>query len=138
MRTASFFGFNKIILIGYSGTDFNFKGEKVLHPQLEKTSLGAEEHMEEIVFIENAEELYHFSKENNLKIVSIEQHEKSTYLKDYELEDNSILVFGNEVKGVSEEILNMSKDIVEIKQIGKKNSLNVATTVGVVLGRISI
>ena len=57
MRTCSFFGFAKLILIGYSGTKFNFKNEKVLHPQLEKTSLGAEKDMEEIVFVENVEEL---------------------------------------------------------------------------------
>jgi tRNA G18 (ribose-2'-O)-methylase SpoU len=132
MRTCSFFGFYKLVLIGYSGTKFDFKGNKILHPEVAKTALGAEEDME-IVFLENTEELFHFAKEKKLKIVSIEQDEKAVKLDAWKPQENSILVFGNEVKGVSKETLGISDEIVEIERIGKKGSLNVTTAVGVVL-----
>lgn len=134
-RTCSFLGFEKVILVGYSGTKFNFKNEKVLHPKLEKTSLGAEEDVES-TFIENAEELFHFAKDNKLKIISVEQKEGSTLLKDFKHQDNIILVFGNELKGVSKEILEISSEIVEIEQVGNKKSLNVATAAGIVLSHM--
>ncbi len=53
------------------GTKLNFKGNKILHPQIEKTALGAEEDME-VTFLENTEELFHFAKENKLSITSIQ------------------------------------------------------------------
>lgn len=136
MRTCSFFGFYKLILIGYSGTKLDFKGNKVLHPQIAKTSLGAEVDVR-VTFLENAEELFHFAKENKLTIIAIEQHKKSTSLKDWNPIDNTILVFGNEVKGISKDTLDISDEIVEIEKIGNKASLNVTTTLGVVLHKIS-
>ena len=132
MRACSFFGFNNIILIGYSGPKFNFKGQKVLHPELEKTALGAEDDVN-VTFLENNEELFHFAKDNDLKIVSIEQDSKATMLKDWKPGDNSILVFGNEVKGVTKETLDISDEIVEIDRLGNKSSLNVTTANGIVL-----
>lgn len=132
MRACSFFGFPKVVLIGYSGTKFNFKGEKVLHPELEKTALGAENDVE-VTFLENTEELFHFAKEKNLKIISIEQDDKATKLRDWQPEDNSILIFGNEVKGVSKEVLEISDEIIEIDRTGNKSSLNVTTANGIVM-----
>ena len=133
MRTADFLGYTDIVLIGYSGVDFDMKGNKALHPKLEKTALGAEKRINSI-FVENAEELLFFAKENNLKIVSIEQSEDSVLLEDWNLsEEDTLVVFGHETKGVSDEILNISDEIIEIERIGKKHSLNVATTAGIVL-----
>ena len=136
MRTCSFFGFYKLILIGYSGTKINFKGNKILHPQIEKTSLGAEEDMK-VTFLENTEELFHFAKESKLTITSIEQHEKSTKLKDWKPKDNNILVFGNEVKGISKDTLDISDEVVEIERVGNKTSLNVTTVVGIMLSALA-
>jgi len=132
MRTCSFFGFYKLILIGYSGTRFDFKGNKILHSEVAKTALGAEKDIE-IIFLENSEELFHFAKEKKLKVVSVEQHEESIKLKDWKLENNSVLVFGNELKGISKGILEISNSIIEIEKIGKKGSLNVTTVVGIIL-----
>lgn len=136
IRTCSFFDVKKVILIGYSGTKFNFKGEKVLHPKLEKTALGAENDVE-IVFIENVEELQIFAQEVGLKIVSIEQDSDSINFDDWVPEDNSILVLGNEVKGVNPDILEASDYIVEIERLGEKHSLNVATTAGILIHKIA-
>lgn len=136
MRTADFLGYTDIVLIGYSGVDFDMKGEKVLHPKLEKTALGAEERIKSI-FVEDAEELLFFAKEKNLKIVSIEQSENSVLLEDWGLPEGDVLiVLGHETKGVSDDILKISDEVVEIKRIGKKHSLNVATTAGIVLYEI--
>lgn len=133
MRTADFLGYEDMVLIGYSGVDFNMKGEKVLHPKLEKTALGAEKRVS-TTFVEDAEELLFFAKEKNLKIISIEQSEDSKLLNNWELPKEDILVvFGHETKGVSEGILNISDEIVEIERMGKKHSLNVATAAGIVL-----
>lgn len=137
MRTCSFFGLNKVLLIGYSGTKFNFKGEKILHPKLEKTALGAEVDVE-TTFLENSEELLWFAKENDLKIVSIEQAENSADFDNWVPEENSILVLGNEVKGVNPEILDISEETVEIKRLGNKHSLNVATTAGLVIHKVAL
>ncbi len=136
MRTCSFFGLKKVILIGYSGTKFNFKGEKILHPKLEKTALGAEQDVE-VTFIENSEELLWFAKDENLKIVSIEQDTRSKDFDSWKPEENSILVLGNEVTGVSHDILEISEDIIEIKRIGKKHSLNVATAAGLLIHKVA-
>lgn len=132
MRTCSFFGFYKLLLIGYSGTKLDFKGNRILHPEVTKTALGAEKDVE-VIFLENTEELFHFAKEEKLKIVSIEQHKKSTKLTKWKMNDEIVLVFGNEVKGVSEETLEISDEIIEIERVGKKGSLNVTTAVGITL-----
>ena len=68
-----------------------------------------------------------------MKIVSIEQDENAIKLDDWEFEEGGILVFGNEVKGVSKEVLGLSSEIVEIERAGNKSSLNVTTANGIVL-----
>jgi tRNA G18 (ribose-2'-O)-methylase SpoU len=135
IRTCSFFGFYKLILIGYSGNELNFKGKKVLHPQLEKTALGAEKDIE-VIFLEDTEKLSNFAEGKNLKVISVEQHGNSVKLKDWKPENSAILVFGNEVKGVSKDTLKISAEIVEIEGFGKKDSLNVTTAVGIMLSKV--
>lgn len=137
MRTADFLSYSEIILIGYSGIDFDMKGKKVLHPKLEKTALGAEKRVN-TTFIENAEELLFFARENNLKIISVEQSSSSVLLGDWVLpEKDFIIVFGHETKGVSKEVLKISDEVVEIERLGKKHSLNVATSAGIVLFEVA-
>ena len=57
------------------------------------------------------------------------------FLQDFEVETNVkyALVFGNEVKGVSQEVVNLSDDVIEIPQYGTKHSLNISVSCGVVL-----
>ena len=131
-RTCSFFGIKNVVLVGYSGKKYNLKGEKILHPDILKTSLGSEKELE-IIFLEDSKQLIKFAREKNLKVVCVEQDQKSVPLKDWQPEDNIILVFGNEVDGVSEEVLEKSQAILEISRYGMHNSLNVSTAVGIVL-----
>ena len=72
---------------------------------------------------------------NDIQVLSIEQAEKATMLHEFTPKKNQkyALVFGNEVKGVSQEVVNNSDQVIEIPQYGTKHSLNVSVSCGVVL-----
>ena len=75
-------------------------------------------------------------KEKGIKVFSVERTEGSKSLNDYKFSYPCGLVFGNEANGISEKVLEVSDDIIEIPMKGFKNSLNVATTIGIVLYQI--
>ena len=74
-------------------------------------------------------------KKSGHKIISIEQVEKSVFLQDFNIESDEkyALIFGHEVKGVSQEIVDSSDSCVEIPQFGTKHSFNISVSVGIVL-----
>ena len=78
-------------------------------------------------------------KEQGYTIISIEQAVDSIKLnnvKDELLEGGNgkyALIFGNEVKGVQQEVVDMSDNVIEIPQFGTKHSLNISVSLGVVL-----
>ena len=78
-------------------------------------------------------------KADGYVIISVEQTEDSTMLDKLELRLNEkyAFVFGNEVKGVGQEVVNMSDIVVEIPQTGTKHSLNVSVSIGIVLWEIA-
>ncbi len=125
-RTADAFNVDKIYLCGITA--------QPPHREIHKTALGATEtvsweHRESIV------ELVKELKQDGVKICSIEQAEKTTFLQDVpQLAHNHYaLVFGNEVNGVDQEVIDLSDYIIEIPQFGTKHSLNVSVCAGVVL-----
>jgi tRNA G18 (ribose-2'-O)-methylase SpoU len=125
-RTADAFLIEAIYLCGVTGMPPK--------PEIEKTALGATEtviweHKDSIT------ELVHELKSQGIKIASIEQAEKTTFLQDiHTLEYEKIaLVFGNEVDGVDQEAIDASDYIIEIPQFGTKHSLNVSVCAGVIL-----
>lgn len=132
MRTMSFFGFYKLLLVGYSGVDYDHYDRKVLHKGVAKTALGAEQDVN-YEFLNSSEDLLSFVKQNDLKLVCVEQSENSISVQDYEFRSDAVLVFGNEVNGISDYLLQNCSQVVEIPRIGKKQSLNVAEAVTVVL-----
>ena len=71
----------------------------------------------------------------NVKVMAIEQAENATVLQDFYPNNQSIyaLVFGHEVKGVNQEVVNQCDGVIEIPQFGTKHSLNIAVSGGVVL-----
>lgn len=123
-RTADGAGVKKIILTGITPTPE--------HQKLKKTALGAENFVE-WEYYQDVQKYLSKSIENGYKIYSIEQCKSSIDYRDAELDNKSIIVFGNEITGVNPEILEISDKILEIPMRGKKNSLNVATTVGIIL-----
>jgi tRNA G18 (ribose-2'-O)-methylase SpoU len=125
-RTCDAFLIEKIYLCGITATPPN----KDIH----KTALGSTETVE-WEYVENITDLVQRLKSENIKVISIEQAEKATMLNDFQPEDNTsyALVFGNEVKGVKQEVVSASDLVLEIPQFGTKHSLNISVSVGVVV-----
>ena len=73
-------------------------------------------------------------KQKNYKVYAIEQVEKSIYLQNFETKKNEAiaLVFGNEVYGVEQEVINICDGVIEIPQAGAKHSFNIAVSAGIV------
>jgi tRNA G18 (ribose-2'-O)-methylase SpoU len=71
----------------------------------------------------------------NILVYAIEQTEEAQLLHDFVPLPNKkyALVFGNEVKGVQQEVVNLTNGAVEIPQIGSKHSLNIAVATGIVV-----
>ena len=125
-RTSDAFNIEKIYLCGITATP--------PHRDIQKTALGA---TETIVWehVESTVKLVQKLKKEGVSIASIEQAETTTLLQHIpSLSYNKIaLVFGNEVDGVDQKIINQSDHIIEIPQFGTKHSLNVSVCAGVVL-----
>ena len=104
------------------------------HPEIHKTALGAEESVNWKYF-EKTEDAIIWLKELGYTILAIEQCEGSTMLQDFERQPDRkyAIVFGNEVKGVQQQVVDMCDGCLEIPQYGTKHSLNVSVTAGIVL-----
>ena len=125
-RTSDAFRVESLCLCGYTATPPS--------REIQKTALGSTEsvqwkHYETTLLA--IQEL----KKNNYTILSIEQVEKSISLREFSPEKNKkyALVFGNEVHGVSQEIIDVSDHSIEIPQFGTKHSFNISVTAGIVL-----
>jgi len=125
-RTGDAFNVEKIFLCGITATP--------PHREIQKTALGASEtvaweHRESIDGL--VEEL----KKKGIRVCSIEQAEKTTSLEKVAgLPDEPYaLVFGNEVDGVDQSVIDASDYIIEIPQFGTKHSLNVSVCAGIVI-----
>lgn len=103
------------------------------HPKIAKTALNAESFMsyEKVNSLQESIEQY---KKNGFEIISIEEGITSENLfeKSRNLPDKLCLIFGHEITGVSNESVELSDHVFHLPMVGKKNSLNVSTTVGIV------
>lgn len=108
------------------------------HRDINKTALGATESVEWIYF-ENTLDALKTLREKNYTIAAIEQTEASVYLNQFKPDKDQKLavVFGHEVKGVSQEAINNSDLVLEIPQRGIKHSFNISVSVGIVLWALS-
>ena len=125
-RTADGFAIEQILLCGITATP--------PHREIEKTALGATQSVDWTHYKETTEALQHL-KEQGYKIFAIEQAENSTSLEQFEISTNDkyAFVFGNEVHGVDEEVMQIVDGCIEIPQFGTKHSFNVSVTIGIVL-----
>jgi len=125
-RTCDAFNVEKIYLCGITATP--------PHREIQKTALGATESMQWEHRDSNID-LVNELKQEGVKICSIEQTEKTTLLQDVEKfsKEKYALVFGNEVNGVDQEVIDASDYIIEIPQFGTKHSLNVSVCAGIVM-----
>jgi len=108
------------------------------HREINKTALGATESVAWKYFVSTTEAINEL-KANGYNIICIEQAEGSINLQDMNIEtgEKYALVFGHEVNGVAQEIVNMCDYCVEIPQFGTKHSFNIAISVGIVLWELN-
>lgn len=108
------------------------------HPEIHKTALGAEESVDWRYF-ERTEDAVSWLKEAGYTVLAVEQCEGSTLLQDFHRQPGRkyAVVFGNEVKGVQQQVVDMCDGCLEIPQYGTKHSLNVSVTAGIVLWHLS-
>ena len=125
-RTSDSFLIEKIIISGYTATPEN--------DRMKKTALGSSdsvdwEYSDDI--IQTIKKL----KKKDIKIISIEQADESLKIEKFNPVSGTkyAFIFGNEVDGVSDDIINVSDEVVEIPQVGTKHSLNVSVAAGIVL-----
>lgn len=104
------------------------------HREIEKTALGATESVQWKHF-ESTHLAIQDLKQNNFQIAAIEQVQNSVSLAKLAVDTNEkyALVFGNEVMGVDQEVINQSDMCIEIPQFGTKHSFNISVTAGIVL-----
>ena len=124
-RTSDAFLVEKIYLCGITATP--------PHKDIHKTALGSTDTID-WEHVENTMGLVEKLKKENIKVCSIEQAENATMLNDFKIELNTkyALVFGNEVKGVTQDVVSASDVVIEIPQFGTKHSLNISVSCGVV------
>lgn len=125
-RTSDAFLVEKIYLCGITATP--------PHPEIHKTALGAEDTVDWIYY-ENTLDAVKNLQNEGYKVYSIEQVHNSTMLNELTLDKSNkyAVVFGNEVKGVQQEVVSQSDGCIEIPQFGTKHSLNVSVTAGIVI-----
>ena len=125
-RTSDAFLVEKIYLCGITATP--------PHKDIHKTALGSTDTVA-WEYVENTMDLIEQLKSDKVIIASIEQAENATMLNDFEPQPHQkyALVFGNEVKGVAQNVVSASDVILEIPQFGTKHSLNISVSCGVVV-----
>ena len=125
-RTSDAFRVAEIILCGITSTPPNV--------EIHKTALGAEDAVPWRYFEETLSAV-EVLKAEGYTVFSIEQAENSISLEDFQLESGKkyAVIFGHEVHGVQQEVVNASHGCIEIPQHGTKHSLNVSVTAGIVI-----
>jgi 23S rRNA (guanosine2251-2'-O)-methyltransferase len=129
-RTADAFRVEKIYLTGITGTP--------PHREIQKSALGATESVA-WEYIESPAQAVHQLKTQGYTIVIVEQTTESIKLYEFtpKLEKKYCLVFGNEVEGVSEDVIVLGDIALEIPQSGTKHSLNISVCLGIIVWEVS-
>jgi len=125
-RTADGFAVEQVYLCGITA--------QPPHREIEKTALGATQSIEWSYFADVMEAVEDL-RGKGYRIVAVEQAENSTMLNHFEVTrgEKYALVFGNEVNGVSEEVMKKLDACIEIPQFGTKHSFNIVISAGIVL-----
>ncbi len=125
-RTSDAFLIEKIYLCGITA--------QPPHNDIRKTALGSTETVD-WEYYDDTIDIVKKLKAEGVKICSIEQAENATMLNDFKPQPKTkyAFVFGNEVKGVAQDVVNASDEVIEIPQYGTKHSLNISVSCGVVI-----
>ena len=125
-RTADAFRLEGIYLCGITATP--------PHREIHKTALGATESVR-WEYREQTKDVIAELKQKDYRIYSVEQTETAVMLDQVQLPGNQkyALVFGHEIRGVDQQVVDMSDQCIEIPQHGTKHSLNISVAAGIVI-----
>lgn len=127
-RTADAAGVTQVYLTGYTPAPVDALGN--VRPEIAKTALGAE-HAVLWEQKKNIGELLMFLRSQNVQIIGLEQHAHAVDYRRVKPKKSFALVMGNEVRGLSEAVLQKCDVVAEIPMHGKKESLNVSVAFGI-------
>jgi len=130
-RTADCVGVGKIYLTGYTPTPTDIFGKT--RKEIAKTALGAEKTVAWEKYKDIGKLISKLNYRSSTSIVGVEQDKKAINYKKLKPKYPLALIFGNEVRGLSKQILQKCDKIIEIPIYGKKESLNVTVATGIVL-----
>ncbi|MBS1571657.1 MAG: RNA methyltransferase [Bacteroidetes bacterium] len=125
-RTADAFLVEKIILCGIT--------PQPPHREIHKAALGATESVD-WQYVENTTSIIQELKKEGYQIIAIEQTNNSVEINNFDVNHSLkyVVILGNEVDGVSDEVLPFCDFFIEIPQLGTKHSLNVSVCGGIVI-----
>ena len=125
-RTADAFLVEKVYLCGITA--------QPPHREINKTALGATESVD-WEYVKDVSTLVSDLKEDGFRIIGIEQTDESIPLQDFlpYKDQKFCLIFGHEVSGIHEQVIDLCDTSIEIPQFGTKHSLNVSVSIGIVL-----
>ncbi len=124
-RTADAFALEGLALCGISA--------QPPHREILKTALGAEHSVDWTYFADSIDAVKHYQSKG-YKVLAVEQAADSTMLQDFSWPEAPVaIVFGNEVDGVADELMQIVDGCIEIPQFGTKHSLNVSVSMGIVI-----
>ena len=141
--TSEIFGVKKIYIAGYTPYPTMPNDARIPHlarkiqSQIHKTALGTEAIVPFEVF-GTASEAITSAKEEGNTIYALEQNKDSINLADVQLDQKCAFILGREVEGVAPDVLEQAEQIIEISQLGSKESLNIATASAILLYDICI
>ena len=132
-RTSDAVGIKNIFLCGVTPTPIDRFGRD--RKDIAKVALGAEK---TIVweYCKDIKDLIEIKKKQGFEIFALEQNDNSVDYKDVKIVKDTLIILGEETKGIDKEILSMCNKIVEIPMKGNKESLNVSVASGVLLYRL--
>lgn len=132
-RTSDALGVSYIYLSGYSPLPLDRFGRPV--KEIAKTALGAE-HSIPWEYIKEPRALIDTLKGGRFVVTGIEQDVRAVDYKTYDATERTLLLVGNEVRGLSPSLRNMCDVLLKIPMRGKKESLNVSSAFAIVLFRV--
>lgn len=140
-RTSEGFGVSRIILTGYTPYPSLQADSRLPHiaekltKQIHKTALGAETM---VPFEYRAEPDLQSLKDQGYTIIGLEQSQNSVMLPNYQPPAKIALLLGEEVEGITSDLIAQCNDVIEIPMVGKKESFNVSVATGIALYALSL
>lgn len=143
LRSGDGFGVSKVICTGYTPYPTLPDDKRLPHlrnkltAQIHKTALGAEETMA-IEYVEQPTKVLAQLKIQGYQIIALEQSSRSVMLPDFKPKHDKIaLLLGEEVHGITNNLLGLCDTVLEIPMCGKKESFNVSVATGIALYQIA-